>query len=136
MLRIDAVGGRTEPVTLDRDPGCPHHHPLAGTPQLVSATSHSPLSELVSELAPADEPFTWGQFSLGRRCGGCGQTDGSPAQAGPVCGRCGGLIRDRLSQRLRDAAPEARLSDLGIAPEDILPVLTTGGEYRCLRLSR
>lgn len=133
LLSIDAIGGLTGPVTIDRDPDCPHHRPLAGTPRIVPVTNQATVCDLMATLDPADEPFSWEQFGLGGRCGGCGRTTTEP---GPVCGQCGGVIRVRLSQRLRDASQDTRLCDAGIAPEEILPVLTTGGEYTWLRLTR
>jgi hypothetical protein len=144
VLSIDTTAGRTAPVTISRDPGCPHHRPLAGKPDIVPVTTHSTISDFLATLKPDEEPLAWEQFTVGMRCGGCQHGTGEPApgrdinadQTVSVCGKCGGLMRARFSQRLRDASPHARLSDLGIAPEDILPVWTSGGEYRCLRLSR
>ncbi len=144
VLRIDAVSGRTAPVAIDRDPDCPHHRPLAGPVMTVPVTYQATAGELLATLAPDDEPFVWEQFPLGWRCTGCGGYANKTALRGGMdtndtvltCDRCGGLIRARFSQRLRDAPPESRLSDLGVAPEDILPVRMPGGEYTCRRLSR
>jgi molybdopterin-synthase adenylyltransferase len=144
VLSIDAIGGRTAPVSIDRDPACPHHRPLDGPAAAADLTNLATVGELLATLGPGEEPLSWEQFRLTGRCGGCGRPAGdrSGPDAGPagaevtVCRQCGGLIRSRLAQRLRDASPDARLCDLGIAPEEILPILTAGGEYRWLRLSR
>jgi hypothetical protein len=144
LLSIDAVNGRTAPVVIERDPDCPHHRPLQGAPVTVPVTNQATVRELLDTLEADDEPFAWEQFSLGAQCGTCRRyaEDARPqggqavGQTVSVCSHCGGLVRMRFSQRLRDASPDTRMSDLDIAPEDILPVLTTAGEYRCLRLSR
>lgn len=144
LLTIDAVNGRTAPVVIERDPDCPHHRPLPSSPVVVPVTNQATLRELLATLEPGDEPFAWERFSLGVRCGTCRryvedthpEGERAASQTVSVCSHCGGLVRMRFSQRLRDASPGTRISNLGIAPEDILPVLTTAGEYRCLRLSR
>jgi hypothetical protein len=148
ILSIDASTGRTAPVIVDRDMQCPHHRPFDGAPDLNPATNRSTLRELLATLNPDDEPFTWEQFTVGMRCGNCRrevgaqqsweQGSGRAADAVrmvSVCDNCGGFMRARFSQRLRDADPNARLSGLGVAPEDILSVRASGGDYRCLRLS-
>jgi molybdopterin-synthase adenylyltransferase len=144
VLRIDTASGRTAPVTIERDPDCPHHRPLAGPVTTVAVTHQATVGELLAVLGPGDEPFTWEQFPLGWRCGTCGRYANNATLSGGMdtndtvlrCDLCGGVIRARFSQRLRDAPPQARLSELGVAPEDILPVRAPGGEYLCRRLSR
>jgi molybdopterin-synthase adenylyltransferase len=144
VLRIDAANGRTAPVAIDRDPDCPHHHPLTGPVTTVPVTHRATIGELMATLGPDDEPFTWEQFPLGWRCGSCHSYANETALHGGMdtndtvltCDHCGGLIRARFSVRLRDAPPQAHLSDLGVAPEDILAVRMPGGEYACRRLSR
>lgn len=118
MLSIDAVSGRTAPVTIDRDPSCPHHRPLPAEPKVVPATHRTPAGDFLAALKESDEPYTWERFAVGTYY------------------EYGEARRPRYSQRLRDADPRTRLADLGVAPEDILPVRTTEGEYTCLRLSR
>ena len=149
ILSIDAMTGRTAPVTINRDPECPHHRPLNEAQTLNPATNRNTLRDLLATLNTDDEPFAWEQFTVGMRCGNCRREAGGEQswEQGPggtadavrmvrVCDNCGGLMRTRFSQRLRDANPDARLSKLGVAPEDILPVRASGGDYRCLRLSR
>jgi len=142
-LRIDASAGRTAPVTFERDPDCPYHRPLAEPIEIVPVTARATVGEFLSVLDGADEPLTWEEFPLPRRCSGCGHFD-APADSektvtdGRVvpCAHCGGLIRPVLTQRIRAAGADNRLSDLGVAQEEILPVTTQGGEYSCRRLSR
>jgi molybdopterin/thiamine biosynthesis adenylyltransferase len=144
VLAIDAVTGRTAPVLLSRDPDCPHHRPLDGPVTDVPASSQATTGEFLALLRPQDEAFTWEQFPVGGRCARCQHARPAPAagDAGAsgdrvaACPRCGGLVRMRFSQRLRDAAERSRLCDLGVAPEEILPVRDPGGEYTCRRLRR
>jgi hypothetical protein len=143
-LGIDAAGGRTAPVTFERDPDCPHHRPLAGPVEVVPVTHRATVGALLTALDPADEPLTWAEFPLPRRCGGCGRYAAGEEPRGGIgaegrvtpCGHCGGLIRPLFSQQIRAADLGARLSDLGVAQEDVLPVRRPGGEYTCRRLSR
>jgi hypothetical protein len=144
FLSIDAVTGRTAPIIIDRDPECPHHRPLDGPVDAISATNRSTLRDFLATLKPDDEPYSWEQFAVGMRCGSCRRDAGEAGRGGAgdavrtvsVCDKCGGLMRARFSQRLKDASLDSRLSDLGVAPEDILPVRASGGDYRWIRLSR
>jgi len=137
VLSVDAAGGRTTPVLLTRDPACPHHRPLAGPVTLVPVSCRATAGEFLGLLGPRDEAMTWEQFPVSSPCRRC-QHEPEPAadaRAGVrPCPSCGALIRVRWSQRLRDASPQSRLSDLGVAPEEILPVRDPGGEYTCRRL--
>lgn len=142
MLSIDGVGGRSSTVTGERDPTCPHHRPLTG-PMIMAPVGHrARVAELLALLDPDDEPFTWEQFPVDWRCGACSSyatkldDRASTGAFVSICKECGGLIRTRSSQRLREARPEASLAELGVAPEEILPVRAPGGDYRCHRLSR
>jgi molybdopterin-synthase adenylyltransferase len=143
LLSIDATVGRASPVSITRDPQCPHHRPLTGPVVTISSSNRDTAGELIAELGTDTEPYTWDRFPVGWRCGGCGDYAESPGLGGGIdndtvrsCGRCGGFMRMRFSQRLRDADPGRRLSDLGIAPEEFLPVQEPGGDYTCHRLSR
>jgi molybdopterin/thiamine biosynthesis adenylyltransferase len=143
-LRIEAATGHTAPVVFERDPKCPFHRPLAGPVGAVPVTSRATVGEFLAALDPTDEPLTWEEFPLPRRCRECGQHAGTAAarEGGDTearvlrCGHCGALVRATLTQRIRAAGSELRLSDLGVAPEEILPVRTHGGEYRCRRMKR
>jgi molybdopterin/thiamine biosynthesis adenylyltransferase len=135
MLAIDVVSPRTVPVVIERDPDCPLHRPLGGPIMTTPVSNQATVGQFVATLDPGDEPFAWERFSLGPRCGTCSPSAAARSDAGR-CGRCAGLLRERFSQRLLDANAQARLCDLGVPPEDILPVRSLGGEYTCRRLSR
>lgn len=138
LLAIDGVEGRTAPVTLHRDPSCPHHSPLAGPVVVSSVGHHATVAKFLETLPPDAEPQTWAAFPLPQRCAACGdypQTKKSNGDQDVIsCERCGALVRPRSGQRLREADPGARLVDLGVPPQDILPVRLPGGEYAWQRL--
>ena len=96
------------------------------------------MGEFLGGLADDDEAYTWNSFPLPVRCDRCGHV---PPRAGELppsavwpCPRCGTVLRQARSTRLRDADPVATLAELGVAPEEILPVITGGGEMTCHRL--
>lgn len=139
VLGIDAAGGRTAPITIARDPQCPHHRPLTGPIETVPVTCQSTVGDFLAVVGPNEEPLTWDEFPLPRYCRDCGDY-ARPQAFGTTngvmaCDGCGVLIRPRFSQRIRDADRASRLSDIGVAPEEILPVRLPGGEYACRRLS-
>jgi molybdopterin-synthase adenylyltransferase len=112
LLTIDADLGRTAQVSMRRDPACPLHRPLSGPVVISAADGRTTASEFLSSLGPQDEAYTWNSFPM-------------------LVQRGRGEAR---STRLRDADPEATLESLGVAPEELLPVLGSGGELVCHRL--
>ncbi|MFI0980888.1 ThiF family adenylyltransferase [Streptomyces sp. NPDC021093] len=143
LLRIDSLTGRTAPVVMSRDPDCPHHRPIEGDITPCALNHRATAGELIDSLPPGDEPFTWSQFPLPvpvrcRACRGYADSVGERAAAEDPfspCDRCGRLRRPRFSIRLRDAAVDTRLSDLGVPPQEILSVRRPKGEYTWHRLS-
>ncbi|WP_440099029.1 HesA/MoeB/ThiF family protein [Streptosporangium sp. H16] len=178
VLSIDAIGGRTAPVAIRRDPGCPLHRPLSGPVERSSLDNRATVARFLDTLSPGSDPVTWQAFPLPGRCPRCreesretprtmptgtasetitgaaeataadatgtapaetpgrpGRTTGGVADGAPVtCGRCGALVRGRSSEHLRDADPRAGLSELGVAPGEILIVGMPGGGFTCHRL--
>lgn len=113
ILTIDAVAGRATPTSIERDPDCPFHRPLE-VPLTVSPASHlATVAEFLAPLDPADEPATWASFPMAER-----------------------PLRGARTTRLRDADPASTLASLGVAPQEILPVIGEGGDLRCHRLSQ
>lgn len=106
MLTIDAPSGRAEPITLNRDPTCPLHRPLP-LPIQSTVDNSATVTDFLDTLSADDEPHTWNQFPLDSQ---------------------------RRTSRLRDADPSAVLSALGVAPQEILPVFSAGGDLTCHRL--
>ncbi|MHB9858285.1 HesA/MoeB/ThiF family protein [Streptomyces sp. YIM S03343] len=112
LVRVDAAGGTATPVRLARDPHCPLHTRIPA--DRVASTEHTVLStpaELAARLGPEESVLTWAPLP--------------------------GAAPARESTRLADAPPRARLTDLGVAPREILPVLRAGrtSEVRYLELS-
>lgn len=132
LLRTDALRGHTEPVDQVRDPGCPHHEPLVEPILPVAVGYRGTVGELLAALPDGAEPRTWASFRLPQRCAVCRheqpEGDGS-------CERCGAPLRPRLTGRIRDAGPDRRLCDIGIAPQEILPVRMPEGGHQWRRLT-
>ncbi|QXJ20202.1 ThiF family adenylyltransferase [Actinomadura graeca] len=138
FLAVESAG-RAGPVEVARDPGCPYHHPWEGPPDRVAATDRATVAEFLAELADGDEPETWAEFPLPPRCRVCEGGDGgraAPRAGALTCEGCGALLRPVTSVRLRDADPGSELRELGVAPQEILPVRGAEGEHRCVRLNR
>lgn len=162
VLRIDALTGRTGRVEVALDPRCPHHRPLpgfggsdptAGPPvELARAADGRALTrddlvgDLLEALPDGADPLVWAGFPIPWRCRHC-QSYAEPVysaadadrwgRSAPTlpCTTCGRLARPRFSDRLRHAPAGARLSELAIAPEEILPVRTAEGGFQWHRLS-
>jgi hypothetical protein len=114
LLTIDAAAGRAGPVVMTRDPRCPLHRPLDGPVVASPVDNRATVADFLATLSAGDEPYTWQSF--------------------PMTGRCRATARPARSTRLRDADPAAALAGLGIAPEELLPVMAPGGELVCHRL--
>jgi len=94
------------------------------------------VTELLTTLPPDAEPLAWTSFAISGQCPDCGeQFDPDPAatEATLACSSCDSPIRPDVSRWLREAAPHARLRDLGIAPEEIIAIRGPEGGYRWLR---
>jgi molybdopterin/thiamine biosynthesis adenylyltransferase len=105
LVRVDAASGTATPVRVRRDPDCPLHARISAP--LVSPTPHTVRStpaDLAAHLAPEETVMTWAPLP------------GSPPT--------------QQSTRLTDAYPHTPLTELGVAPREILPVLGTGRTRR------
>jgi molybdopterin-synthase adenylyltransferase len=138
LLHVDASGGVAAPVTIGRDPTCPHHRPI-GTAQDISVGSTSTVGELLADLPSDAEPLTWDGFLLPGNCAKCGTySEIIPYLEAEhmLCAECGQRTGLPLTQRIRDAGESMILRDLGVAPREILAVDMSCGGFRWLRLSR
>jgi molybdopterin/thiamine biosynthesis adenylyltransferase len=133
-VTVDGLGGRAEPVGTTRDPSCPNHHPLAAASP-IDVTDVDTVATLLAHLPDDADPRAWTRIPVAARCAACGSTADLRGAATATCPRCGGIVRTRYSERLRAADPQARLTDLGIAPEEILTVRMPGGGHTCRRLA-
>jgi molybdopterin-synthase adenylyltransferase len=147
LLAVDGLTGRTAPVDLGRDPSCPHHHPIEGPVERTGVGRDDTVGALLAALPEGAEPLLWSGFPIPVRCRNCGAydehpgdrelTNGAVRPVGPqsVCPRCATLLRQRFSQRLRDADQGRSLSALGVAPQEILSVRMPEGGYQWHRLT-
>jgi molybdopterin-synthase adenylyltransferase len=115
LLTMDLDVGRAAPVSIARDPHCPLHRPLSGPVIASPADAGSTAAEFLKTIGAGDEAHTWNSFPM--------------AEQRP--GR-----RQACSTRLRDADPDATLAELGVAPQELIPVIGLGGELACHRLRR
>lgn len=138
FLDIDGATGLTQPIVVARDPTCPHHRPFPCIKPL-DADNTVTVGHLLSILPAESEPLTWTVFPLSGFCYHCSRpyNAGYTHREGTVkCRYCGRRVRLRFSQHVRDAEPDTRLRDLGVAPEEILAVRLPEGDYEWRRLSR
>lgn len=124
VLDINALTGYTAPVSVTRDPDCPHHMPLSGTVTPIPVSARDTVRALLDALPAGADPLAWSEFPLPAHRPH--RSDYDPCET----------MRTRSSLRLRDAAEGRRLDALGVAPEEILPVRSTEGEYLWHRLTR
>jgi hypothetical protein len=127
--------GHAGAVRISRDPACPFHRPLAGSPQPLPVSAKSTVADLLAVLAPGDDPESWAEFRAPARCRACGHRPADDHAPAERCGRCGVVVRPAMSTRLRSADPACSLAGLGIAPEEILSIRGEQGGLRCARLS-
>ncbi|SDG78824.1 adenylyltransferase and sulfurtransferase [Sinosporangium album] len=112
VVSVDATLLSSHRVRAERDPACPLHLTIP-----AKAVERSPYSSdalvrlLLARLEPGETVLTWADFP-------------SPDDAAA-----------RLIQ-LRDAAPDQRLRDLGVAPGEILTVVREGRPDRYIELAR
>ena len=126
---VDVVRGVAEPLVWPRASDCPLHAPiLPSSVKRISISASATVAELLAALGPNCRPLAWGAVLCRLECPrgdhqelAYGETTSRP------CPRCGTLLRARTSIEL-DTAPEAAvLSDLGVAPREILAVRAQGG---------
>jgi len=126
-LSIDASRGTTIIVKQERDPECPLHHPLGAVARL-NLGSQDTAGQMRRSL-PADAvPLLWEPAQERVECPQCGFSEerwALPSLA--ECPQCGHTLRPRTTLELDQAPYDLKLSDLGIAPREILAVRTQDG---------
>jgi molybdopterin-synthase adenylyltransferase len=138
-LRLDAVAGTVGPVEFRRDPECPFHDRLPSVDAQLEVSSGDRVSCLLAALGPVAEITAWVPFPIAAQCIRCGvgsgyhylQIEGEVSR----CAHCGGVLRPRSSVDLSAAEPAAFLNALGVAPHEILRVLSVDGRSRWVRLA-
>lgn len=137
IVDVDAAGGRAEPVAAVRDDSCAYHNPI-GRVESVDVSNTATIDQLLSVLPATAEPLGWAVFPQPGVCYHCMQPYDATYRSvdpGIVCVRCGRWSRAALTDRLRDAPGRVPLHELGVAPQEILPVRDGQRGYRWLRLA-
>jgi molybdopterin-synthase adenylyltransferase len=136
LLRIDASLGTTDTVRQTRDPSCPFHTPLPSAETLASVSYRDRVADLLKALPPDADPLAWVPFVVPawHQCGSR-QADQPALVPGSACPDCGAAIRQRTGTRLTEADPASQLADLGVAPQEILPVRDPHEGIRYFRLA-
>lgn len=101
--RIEPLSGTAYRTPAERDPDCPLHERIA--PESVSRTpvaAGGRVGELLDLVAPDEIALSWNPF-------------GRPVPT---------------TVRLRDAAPDATLASLRVAPRELIPVVVPGDPAR------
>ncbi|WP_261567254.1 HesA/MoeB/ThiF family protein [Frankia gtarii] len=137
LLRIDGPTGRTGPVAVRRDPGCPHHQPLDGSVTVLPIDEGASVGDLLAALPLQADPRCWAPVALPGRCPRC-DTRYEPAPTDESrllsCRGCGQPHRIRRTDSLLGVDPTRSLRDLGVPSGEILPVRTSDGEFHWYRL--
>jgi molybdopterin/thiamine biosynthesis adenylyltransferase len=98
ILRIDAGNGETHRIRQPRDPGCPLHERIPiGLVEPSPLTWEATAAELVNRLSPQEAALGWTEFA-------------DPAQPFGIW--------------LSNAPQAAKLRDLGVAPREIIRIIT------------
>jgi molybdopterin/thiamine biosynthesis adenylyltransferase len=138
LLAVEGGSGTTAAVDMRRDPACPYHRPLEGRADPLPVRHTDTVGALLASLSPDARPLAWNPVPVATpgtsRCDGC-LREYTAARDGPApCPHCGTRPRLAVTLSLRDADPGAVLHDLGVPPEEILPVQGAEGGYRWFRL--
>jgi molybdopterin/thiamine biosynthesis adenylyltransferase len=136
FLSIDIAASDTAAVTVDRDPGCPHHTASGAVPR-VPVSRDDTVGELLAVLAPGSEALAWAEFPVPQECYRChGSCDPGYGYREPTitCPHCGNRFRLRRTTRIGEATAGTKLAELGIAPHEVLAVRSAEGRYSWLRL--
>ena len=126
-LRIDGSRGTSRIVQQQRDPDCPLHIPIE-TVNPVKLSDHATVADLRAILETETVVLTWAPVQQRVECLACGFQQvrwGIPKVA--RCPNCDKLLRVRTTQELSAAPGHLKLTDLGIAPREILAIRTVNG---------
>lgn len=121
-LRIDAASTKLTTVQICKDPSCLLHERM-GLTRVLDVSANDSVAVLLNALSTHARPLAWAPFQTQRQCFQCGYTEtirGLPQ--GAPCSICGGWRLPDTTLELVDAPHEALLSELGVAPREILAV--------------
>ncbi|MDI3285132.1 ThiF family adenylyltransferase [Polyangium sp. 15x6] len=120
---IDVLRGAAEPLVIERAPDCPLHAPIGGATR-IPLGSDATVGALRAALGPEARPLAWSPLLQRLECPrGDHAEDAWGTRGTRDCPRCGTLMRARTTLLFEGAPEGAVLSDLGVAPREILAVL-------------
>lgn len=127
VLKIDAMRGTTTLVQQSKDPECPLHVPL-GTSRCLKVNCENTVGELRSTLPEGTIPLSWEPIQNKLECPkGHVEEERWGIPKIEACPQCGTAMRPRTTLELGLVPSSIQLSDLGIAPREILPLRTPSG---------
>ncbi len=134
ILKIDGGSGLISPIKQKRDPECPFHRPIGKTEQLA-VSNRDTLNRFRSYLPEESSPLLWEPVQYQAECTACGYSSmyWQLPRIEP-CPDCGKELRPRTTPDLSDAPGEMTLAELGIPPNEIIPVRTKNG-FRWIEIS-
>lgn len=126
---VDVERGVSEPLSWSRSSECPFHHALdLSSVKRLSCSSSATVGALLRELGGIGKPMVWSPIPLRWECPrGDFQAQASSASAPLACPRCGALLRVRATLDLDMAPEDAVLSEIGVAPREVLAVRSANG---------
>ena len=126
-LRIDGSRGTSRIVQQQHDPDCLLHQPIE-TIKKVAISDQATVADLRAVLETETVVLTWAPVQQRVDCLACGFQAvrwGIPMVA--RCPACDTILRIRTTLELSEAPGQIKLTDLGIAPREILAIRTVKG---------
>jgi hypothetical protein len=117
---IDTARGAAEPLRFERAPDCPFHAAITRITK-IPMTSEATVGELRALLGGERRAIVFAPILQRLECprGDYAEERWGEPFTRP-CPSCGTLMRARTTLELEGAPESARLSDLGVAPREIL----------------
>jgi hypothetical protein len=125
-LSLDAERGTMEHVGMAQAADCPFHAPL-GAAEKLSLGKDPTVGALVAALGPGRQALAWSPVLHRLECprgDHAREAWGRPRTE--ACPSCGNVLRPRTTLELGGAPAGMRLSELGVAPREILAVRGQG----------
>ncbi len=127
IVRLNGATGTSVLVEQERDPECPLHRRV-GDVAPIPVPNDQTVAELLAALPRPGTVLSWAPIQAAIRCRSCGlrrETWGIPRAA--ACPECAGVVRSSTTLEVNQAPPSMLLSELGIAPREILAVRAEEG---------
>ncbi|RKZ48329.1 MAG: ThiF family adenylyltransferase [Candidatus Parabeggiatoa sp. nov. 3] len=126
-LRIDGSRGTSRIVQQQHNPDCLLHQPIE-TIKKVANSDQSTVAALLAEIETESVVLSWAPIQQRIECRTCGfQTVRWGIPKAARCPTCETTLRLRTTLELSEAPGQLKLTDLGIAPREILAIRTIKG---------